>query len=105
MSALKELDRLSGMEKRITTLEVIAEQTSLSIDRIYHSVDRLDRSVDRLDKSLIDLRADVDRKFMWLNDSQASFRSDMDRKFTWVIGTQIAMIIAAIGWMVRVSLV
>ena len=62
MSALKELDRLSGMEKRSTTLEVIAEQTSLSIDRIYHSVDRLD-------------------------------------------GTQIAMIIAAIGWMVRASLV
>jgi len=29
------------MEKRITTLEVIAEQTSLSIDRIYHSVDRI----------------------------------------------------------------
>jgi len=41
LSALKELDRLSGMEKRITTLEVIAEQTSLSIDRIYHSVDRI----------------------------------------------------------------
>lgn len=44
------------MEKRITTLEVIADQSI--------------KSMDRLDRSITDLRADVDRKFIWIISSQ-----------------------------------
>ena len=40
------------MEKRITTLEVLVEQ--------------LGKTMERLERSIGDLRADVDRKFMWL---------------------------------------
>ncbi len=40
------------MEKRVTTLEVVAEQLGIAIER--------------LERSVSDLRADVDRKFMWL---------------------------------------
>ena len=40
------------MEKRITTLEVLVEQ--------------LGKTMERLERSVGDLRADVDRKFMWL---------------------------------------
>lgn len=40
------------MEKRVTTLEVVAEQ--------------LGNAIERLERSVSDLRADVDRKFMWL---------------------------------------
>ena len=60
------------MEKRVTILEVLAEQNQKSIDR-------LDRSIDRLDRSIADLRADV------------------DRKFTWLIGMQFTTFIAIIG--------
>ena len=40
------------MEKRITTLEDLVEQ--------------LGKSMERLERAVSDLRADVDRKFMWL---------------------------------------
>ncbi len=46
------------MEKRITTLEVLVDQNT--------------KSVDRLDRSVADLRADVDRKFMWMIGIQLS---------------------------------
>ena len=40
------------MEKRITTLEVLVDQNTKSIDRV--------------DRSVAELRTDVDRKFMWM---------------------------------------
>ncbi|MBZ1350036.1 hypothetical protein KZZ10_05215 [Alcaligenaceae bacterium LF4-65] len=40
------------MEKRITTLEVLVDQNT--------------KSIDRLDRSVAELRTDVDRKFMWM---------------------------------------
>ena len=40
------------MEKRITTLEVLVDQNT--------------KSIDRLDRSVAELRSDVDRKFMWM---------------------------------------
>ena len=66
------------MEKRITILEVLAEQNQKSIDR-------LDRSIDRLDCSIGDLRA------------------DFDRKFTWMIGAQIGSLLAIIGFMAKLA--
>ena len=44
------------MEKRITILEVLAEQNQ--------------KSADRLDRSIGDLRADFDRKFTWMIGAQ-----------------------------------
>lgn len=66
------------MEKRVTILEVLAEQNQKSIDR-------LDRSIDRLDRSIADLRADV------------------DRKFTWLIGAQVGSLLAIIGFMAKLA--
>jgi len=40
------------MEKRITTLEVLVDQNT--------------KSIDRLDRSVAELGSDVDRKFMWM---------------------------------------
>ena len=66
------------MEKRITILEVLAEQNQKSIDR-------LDRSIDRLDRSIGDLRA------------------DFDRKFTWMIGGQSGSLLAISGFMAKLA--
>jgi len=46
------------MEKRITTLEVLIDQNT--------------KSIDRLDRSVAELRADVDRKFKWMIGIQLS---------------------------------
>jgi hypothetical protein len=46
------------MEKRVTTLEILATQTM--------------KSIDRLDQSIVDLRKDVDRKFFWILSSQSA---------------------------------
>ncbi len=70
------------MEKRIITLEVIAEQTTKSLDR-------LDRSISEFrSESRADLR---------------ELRSDVDRKFTWVIGTLIGMLLAMLGLMAKMA--
>ena len=53
------------MEKRVTTLEAFAEQ--------------LGKAIERLERSVNDLRANVDRKFMWM------------------IGIQIATLLTVIG--------
>jgi len=60
------------MEKRVTILEVLAEQNQ--------------KSIDRLDRSIADLRADMNYRF-----------TEVDRKFTWLIGMQFTTFIAIIG--------
>ena len=74
------------MEKRLTNLEVLADQNQ--------------KSIDRLDRSSADLRSDmncrfteVDRKF---TEVDLKF-TDVDRKFTWLIGMQSTTFIAIIG--------
>ena len=66
------------MEKRIITLQVI--------------VDQITKSIDRLDRSIVELRAEM-----------RELRSDVDRKFTWLIGTQIGILLAILGMMVRMA--
>ena len=51
------------MEKRITTLEVLVDQNT--------------KSIDRLDRSVAELRSDVDRKFMWMIGIQLTGRAAM----------------------------
>ena len=70
------------MEKRIITLEVIAEQTTKSIDR-------LDRSISEFRS---ELRADL-----------RELRSDVDRKFTWVIGTLFGILLGMLGLMAKMA--
>lgn len=77
------------MEKRITTLEVIADQTT--------------KSIDRLDRSITDLRSDMDRKFSEVNSGIADLRKDFDRKFFWCIGSQFTALIAIIGLLSKIA--
>ena len=81
------------MEKRLTILEVLADQNQ--------------KSLDRLDRSIADLRSDmncrfteVDRKFTEVDrkftEVDRKF-TDVDRKFTWLIGMQSTTFIAIIG--------
>ena len=66
------------MEKRVITLEVIADQIT--------------KSIDRLDRSIVELRAEM-----------RELRSDVDRKFTWLIGTQIGALSAMLGMMAKMA--
>jgi len=77
------------MEKRITTLEVIADQTT--------------KSIDRLDRSITDLRSDMDRKFSEVNSGIADLRKDFDRKFFWCVGSQFTALIAIIGLLSKIA--
>ena len=61
------------MEKRTTTLEVLVDQNT--------------KSIDRLDRSVAELRTDVDRKFMWMIGIQL---------------TGLAAMMAAIAWLAKV---
>ena len=73
------------MENRITALEVIAEQTQKSIDR-------LDRSVERLEQSISETRKEMVQR---IDD----LRSGVDQKFHWMIGGQFATLLAVIACM------
>ena len=60
------------MEKRLTILEVLADQNQ--------------KSIDRLDRSIADLRSDMNCRF-----------TEVDRKFTWMIGMQFTTFMAIVG--------
>jgi hypothetical protein len=77
------------MEKRITVLEVLAQQHT--------------KSIDRLDRSIADLRGDMDRRFSEVNRTQQDFRADVDRKFVWVIGMQFTSLIAVLGAIAKLA--
>jgi len=55
-------------------------------------VDQITKSIDRLDRSIVELRSEM-----------RELRSDVDRKFTWLIGTQIGILLAILGMMVRMA--
>ena len=67
------------MEKRLTILEVLADQNQ--------------KSLDRLDRSISDLRSDMNCRF---TEVDRKF-TEVDRKFTWLIGMQSTTFIAIIG--------
>ena len=73
------------MEKRITTLEVLAEQTQ--------------KSIDRLDRSITGLRSDMDSKFAAVDNKFI----EVDRKFTWVISIQFTTLIAILGLFAKMA--
>ena len=77
------------MEKRITVLEVLAQQHT--------------KSIDRLDRSIADLRGDMDRRFSEVSRVQHEFRADVDRKFVWVIGMQFTSLIAVLGAIAKLA--
>jgi hypothetical protein len=70
------------MEKRVTTLEVRMDQTA--------------KSIDRLDRSITDLRIDMDKKFIHVEDI-------IDRKFCWTIGIQITTLLAMMAFMGKMA--
>ena len=88
------------MEKRITTLEVIAEQTTKSIDRLDRSITELRAEINRTSS---DLRADMRSDMRDMRTDMRDMRLDFDRKFMWVIGTQIGMLLAILGMMAKMT--
>ena len=77
------------MGKRITVLEVLAQQHT--------------KSIDRLDRSIADLRGELDRRFSEVSRTQQDFRADVDRKFVWVIGMQFTSLIAVLGAIAKLA--
>ncbi len=75
----------SLMEKRITTLEVLAEQTQ--------------KSIDRLDRSITGLRSDMESKFAAVDNKFI----EVDRKFTWMISIQFTTLIAILGLFAKMA--
>lgn len=69
------------MEKRVTTLEVRMDQTA--------------KSIDRLDRSITELRVDMDKKFVRIEEM-------IDRKFCWVISVQITSMLAMMAFMGKI---
>lgn len=70
------------MEKRVTTLEVRMDQTA--------------KSIDRLDRSITELRLDMDKKFVRIEEI-------IDRKFCWAISVQITSMLAMMAFMGKIA--
>ncbi|MCX7222775.1 MAG: hypothetical protein NTW89_07820 [Burkholderiales bacterium] len=95
------------MEKRITVLEVLAQQHTKSIDRLDRSIadlrGELDRRFSEVSRVQHEFRADVDRRFCEVNRTQQDFRAEVDRKFVWVIGMQFTSLIAVLGAIAKLA--
>jgi len=97
------------MEKRITTLEVTANQTCKSMDHLERSVadlrSEMHRSVSDLrnevNSSISGLRTEMHSAMSLIHRDLGSLRRDVDRKFIWMMGTQIAALIAIISAMAK----
>lgn len=81
------------MEKRVTTLEVQLDQTA--------------KSIDRLDRSITDLRNDMEKKFIHveekMNKKFMHVEEIIDRKFCWSISIQITSLLATIAFMAKIA--
>ena len=81
------------MEKRVITLEVRTEQ--------------IEKSIDRLDHSISDLKNDMDKRFVHLENLIENRFSLMDkkidRKFFWTISIQITSLIAMMSYIGKIT--
>lgn len=81
------------MEKRITTLEVRMDVTA--------------KSIDRLDRSITDLRIDMDKRFVQIEDKMdkrfVRIESIIDTKFCWGISIQITCLLAIMALMGKIA--
>jgi len=110
------------MEKRITTLEVTANQTCKSMDylersvadlrsEMHHSVSDLRSEMhhsisglrNELNSSISGLRAEMHTAMSLIHRDLGSLRHDVDRKFIWMMGTQIAALIAIMSAMAKLA--
>lgn len=110
------------MEKRITTLEVTANQTCKSMDHLersvadlrsdmHHSVSDLRSEMhhsfsglrNELNSSISGLRTDMLSAMSLIHSDLGSLRRDVDRKFIWMMGTQIAALIAIMSAMAKLA--
>ena len=100
-----------NMEKRVTTLEVTANQTCKSMDHLERSVadlrSEMHRSVSDLrnevNSSISGLRTEMHSAMSLIHRDLGSLRRDVDRKFIWMMGTQIAALIAIMSAMAKLA--
>lgn len=99
------------MEKRITTLEVRMDQTTVSLDRLDRSIKDLRKDMDnkfvhleeKIDKRFLHFEEKFDKKFVHLESCIATQRKDCDKKFVWLVGIQITSLLAAMSWMGKLA--
>ena len=92
------------MEKRVTALEVRMDQTA--------------KSIDRLDRSIADLRIDMDKKFIHIEEKMdkkfihfeeridkrfVRIEEIIDRTFCWAISIQITSLLAMMAFLGKIA--
>ena len=92
------------MEKRVTTLEVRLDQTAKSIDRLDRSI--TDLRID-MEKKFIHVEEKMDTKFVYvgekMNKKFMHVEEIIDRKFCWSISIQITSLLATIAFMAKIA--
>lgn len=123
--AIESAERLHyhhSMEKRITTLEVTANQTCKSMDHLERSVSDLRSEMHRsasdfrnemqhslsglrneVNSSISGLRTEMHGAMSLIHNDLGSLRRDVDRKFIWMMGTQITALIAIMSAMAKLA--
>jgi uncharacterized coiled-coil protein SlyX len=92
------------MEKRVTTLEVRMDQTAKSIDRLDQSITNLRIDMDKkfihveekMDKKFIHFEEKIDKRFVRIEEI-------IDRKFCWSISIQITSMLATLAFMGKIA--
>ena len=102
MSTVEE--RLASLEARMdATLDLrnLILEFRGEMNRRFDQVDRRFEAVERRFDA-VDRRFDsVDRRFEGGDRTSEGLDQKIDRHFMWLVGTQIAMLVAALGWLVR----
>jgi uncharacterized coiled-coil protein SlyX len=103
------------MEKRITTLEVRMDQTAKSIDHLDRSIKDLRLDMDKkfihieekMDKKFIHIEEKMDKKFIHFEEKIdkrfVRIEEIIDRKFCWAISIQLTSMLAMMAMMGKIA--
>jgi len=88
------------METRLAKLEAIIPTLATREDLARQ---KADETMERIDRLIACLSADFDRKLSVINDAILELRKDIDRKFIFLMTVQIATLFALIGLLSKIT--
>jgi hypothetical protein len=88
------------METRLAKLEAIIPILATREDL---AMQKADETMERIDRLIAGLSADFDRKLSVINNAILELRKDIDRKFIFLMTVQIATLFALIGLLSKIT--
>ena len=96
------MDTIGDLRTLIVDFRADMNRRFDEVDRRFEQVDRRFEQIDRRFESVERRFEGVDRRFEGADHRSEGLDQKLDRHFMWLVGTQIATLVATIGWLITV---